>query len=99
MAKIGKAMEMTRSPVTNHLSVPHGGSGREMRPIHIVVTGGTGFIGRPLCASLSQESLLDVGPASIGNRRTSEIDDSIGIFETVLPGSRLSAIPLDGRDG
>ena len=49
--------------------------------------------------AFGEESLAGIGPASIGNRRTSEIDDGIGTFETVLPGSRLSAIPLDGRDG
>ena len=27
------------------------------------------------------------------------MDDGIGAFETVLPGARLPAIPLDGRDG
>jgi hypothetical protein len=50
-------------------------------------------------SAFAEESLAGIGPASIGNRRTSEIDDDIGTFETMLPGSSLQAIPLDGRDG
>jgi hypothetical protein len=49
--------------------------------------------------AFAEESLAGIGPASISNRRTSEIDDDVGTFETVLPGSRLSTIPFDGRDG
>ena len=86
MAKIGKAMEMTRSPVTNHLSVPRGGSGREMRPIHIVVTGGTGFIGRPLCASLSQEGHR----VTLLTRRREEAQRSCG--------STVTAVEWNGRE-
>ena len=49
---------------------------------------------------LSNEELLaGIVPASIGNRGASQIDDGIGTVETVLPGSGLSAVPLDGRDG
>jgi predicted amino acid racemase len=50
-------------------------------------------------AAIAEKSLAGIGPASISNRRTSEIDDGIGTVETMLPGSRLSTIPLDGRDG
>ena len=49
--------------------------------------------------AFGEESLAGIGPASISNGSTSEIDDGIGTFKTVLPGSRLLAIPLDGRDG
>jgi hypothetical protein len=36
---------------------------------------------------------------SIGNRRTNKIDDGIGAVETMFPGFRVQAIPLDSRDG
>jgi hypothetical protein len=49
--------------------------------------------------AFSEESLAILGPAGISNGRTSEIYDGIGTFETGLPGSCLSAIPLDGCDG
>jgi hypothetical protein len=49
--------------------------------------------------AFSEEPLAGIGPAGISNGSTGEIDDGIGTFETVLPGSRLFAIPLDGRDG
>jgi|CXWL01.1.fsa_nt_gi hypothetical protein len=35
---------------------------------------------------------------SIGNRCTGEMNHGIRTVETVLPGSRIWAIPLDGRD-
>jgi hypothetical protein len=38
-----------------------------------------------------------MSPSGIGDRFTGEVDDGIGSFETLLPNSRLSAIPLDCR--
>ena len=48
-------MGMTHGPETGHLSAPLGGPVYAGKTMQIVVTGGTGFIGRPLCASLCQE--------------------------------------------
>ena len=45
-----------------------------------------------------EEVLTGISPALIGNRCTGEIDDGIGTFETVLPSSRILAIPLDDPD-
>jgi hypothetical protein len=49
--------------------------------------------------AVDQDPLSRIGPSSIGNRRSGQVDDGISAFKAFLPGTEIAAVPFNGRDG